>query len=428
MATFSTTRMKDARGGANRTRPSTDLSRLLPRSPQAKPLPSRLPALADQSEAARLRRCELLQERGITVDRLCDDGSHVEASQLEGSIENFVGFARMPVGVVGPLRINGVEANGDFFVPMATTEGALVASYQRGANLVSLSGGVSAMVTDESVARVPCLVFGSMREAAQFVRWAADEFPYLQEIVAETSRHCRIKSASTRIIGKEVYVELEYSTGDAAGQNMVTIATDAICKTLIAQSPVKPRHWFVEGNLSGDKKATMRSFSSVRGKRVVAEVTLPARLVGRVLHTQPSQLVRFWKTATLGGIQSGSIGVAGHFSNALAAIFIACGQDAACVSEAAVGLNHFELTEEGDVYVAVTLPNVIVGTVGGGTHFPTARECLEMIGCYGAGKAGRLAEVCCATVLAGEISLYGAMAAGHFAGAHAQYGRRQRAV
>jgi len=205
---------------------------------------------------------------------------------------------------------------------------------------------------------------------------------------------------------------------------MVTIATEAICGHILKFCPVKPRHWFIESNLSGDKKATAASYLFVRGKKVTAEVVILRDLVQHVLHTTPQKMMEYWKMAFIGGVQSGSIGVQGQYANGLAALFIACGQDVACVSEAAIGITRLEPTERGDVYFCVSLPNLIVGTVGGGTDLPTQRECLEMIGCKGEGTARKFAEICAATVLAGEIAITAALAAGQFTQAHVKYGRK----
>jgi hydroxymethylglutaryl-CoA reductase (NADPH) len=205
---------------------------------------------------------------------------------------------------------------------------------------------------------------------------------------------------------------------------LVTLATDAVVSAILAETPQKPRHWFLDGNLSGDKKATAASFVYARGKKVVGDAVIDRKLVRRFLHTEPEQMVRYWQISVLGGVQSGSIGVQGHYANAVAALFIACGQDAACVSEASVGITRMDVTAEGNLYVSVSMPNVIVGTVGGGTRLPTARECLAMLDCVGDGKSAKFAEIVCATVLAGEISIIGAMSAGDFGQAHAKYGRR----
>ena len=400
--------------------------KLRPRPPADFPLPPRIPAGIDYTAAGAEKRRAMLAEQGIATGHLAGGGNAVRPEDLAGNIENFIGFAQVPVGVIGPLRINGMSAHGDFYVPLATTEGALVASYHRGAYVVSQSGGAAAICMTECVSRSPCFSFNSVAETGAFLAWALPRFDTLQETVATTSSHCRIVDLRTSVIGREVYLIFDFETGDAAGQNMVTLATEAICKRLVADSPVKPQRWYLEGNMSGDKKATMIAFTSVRGKKVVAEASIPRTLLRRVIHIDPEEMVRYWELSVLGGLQSGSIGVQGHFANALAALFIACGQDAACVSEASVGLTRMAVTDAGDLYVSVSLPNLIVGTVGGGTHLPTARECLEMLGCCGDGTARKFAEICAATALAGEVSIIGALAAGEFGQAHAAYGRRKK--
>jgi len=407
-----------------RVSPEDRIKDLLPRSPDDEPLPPRLPGCTDLSEESCRKRRDMLKGQGIALEKLSVGQSDSQAAGLSGNIESFVGFARIPVGVIGPLRVNGTYAHGDFYVPMATAEGALVASYNRGAAVVSHAGGVSAICLTESVSRAPCFGFANLAEAGQFLAWVLPQVESLQDIVSGTSSHCRLIDVKTTITGKEVYLIFEFTTGDAAGQNMVTIATEAICQALLRETPITPRKWYIEGNMSGDKKATMLSYIFTRGKDVVAEAVIPEKLIQRFLHAAPEDLVHYWQVSTLGGIQSGSIGVQGHYANALAAIFIACGQDAACVSEAAVGLTRMDLTEDGALYVSVKLPNLIVGTVGGGTRLSTARECLEMMGCHGEGRARKFAEICAATALAGELSIIGSMAAGDFTAAHATYGRR----
>jgi hydroxymethylglutaryl-CoA reductase (NADPH) len=358
---------------------------------------------------------------------LAGEGEEIAPEALAGNIENLIGFARIPVGVAGPLRINGTGAQGDFYLPLATSEGALVASCNRGAYLVSQSGGVSVVCFTESVSRAPCFCFESLADVGVFLAWLLPRFESLHEVVATTSRHCRLVDLRPAIVGREVHLIFDYTTGDASGQNMVTIATDAICRHLLEHAPIRPSHWYVEGNLSGDKKATMIAFTHARGKKVVAEATVSRRLLQRFGHTTPEDMKRYWEISVLGGVQSGSIGAQGHYANALAALFIACGQDAACVAEASVGVTRLDVTGDGDLYVSVSMPNLIVGTVGGGTHLPTARECLAMIDCLGEGKARKFAEICAATTLAGEVSITAALAAGDFSQAHATYGRKRKA-
>ena len=402
------------------------IAELRPRSTGNRAPPPGIPAERSYSEKAVAARRLFLQEQGAAVEQLAGRGKEISPTQLKGNIENFIGFAKIPVGVIGPLRINGSNAHGDFYVPLATTEGALVASYNRGAKIVSRAGGVTALCLTEAVLRSPCFVFDNLIEAGHFLAWVLPRFETLQEIISRTSRYCRIEDLKTAVLGKEVYLIFEFTTGDAAGQNMVTLATEAICRDLLEKAPVKPRHFFLEANLSGDKKASMLAFTFARGKKVVAEATIPREILQKHLRAEPADLVRYWQVAIMGGIQSGSIGVHGHYANALAALFIACGQDVACVSEAATGLTRMDVTSAGDLYLSVSLPNLIVGTIGGGTTLPTARECLQMMDCYGAGRARKFAEICAATVLAGELSLIGAITAGEYGQAHALYGRKAR--
>ena len=392
-------------------------------APNHAPLPPSVPAKDDWSVNARDERRAFLRERGFSVEAL-SGGVDIAPEELRANIEGLVGFAQVPVGVIGPLRVNGVHARGDFYVPLATTEGALVASYQRGAKLIGLAGGASALCLVESVLRAPGFSFTSMAEAGMFMAHVISRFDALRARVKDTSRHAELVQIDPVISGKEVYIVFHYTTGDAAGQNMVTFATAALCDDLLATSPVKPRTWFIEANMSGDKKATQLAFQSTRGKKVVADVTIPRALVLKYLHCEPEQIFKYWQLAVVGSLQSGSIGMQGHFANALAALFIACGQDVACVAEASVGLTRMDVTAEGDFYCSISLPNLIVGTVGGGTHLPTARECLEMLGCYGSGGAKKFAEICAATVLCGEVSIAGALASGEFARAHQAFGRR----
>ena len=344
----------------------------------------------------------------------------------EGNIENFVGVAQVPIGLAGPVKVNGEHAKGEFVVPLATTEGTLVASYNRGIKVLNLAGGATATVSDDRMQRAPVFVFDSAREARDFRGWVEENMGEIRRAAEATSSVARLLDIDIFLANKFAYLRFNYSTGDAAGQNMVTLATQRICDFILAEAPVRPTRSYVEGNLSGDKKASAQAFNTVRGKKTIAEATLPADLVQRYLHTTPEAMTDYWRMSALGGVLSGTIGVQGHFANGLAALFIACGQDPACVAESAVGVTRFEVTEEGALYAAVTLPNLMLGTVGGGTGLPTQRACLDLLGLSGAGKSGALAEVTAALVLAGELSIIGAMAAGHFARAHERRARSTR--
>jgi hydroxymethylglutaryl-CoA reductase (NADPH) len=355
-------------------------------------------------------------------EELLDARTLARLQRYGHNIEQLIGCVSLPLGLAGPLRVNGLHAHGTYLVPMATTEAALVASYSRGARLLSEAGGCRALLLAEGVTRSPGFAFASVVEAGRFVLWVLEQQEAFAEAAATTTRHGRLEATRLSVEGNHVYLLFDFSTGDAAGQNMVTIATRAICDHILRHAPVTPRHWFVEANLSGDKKASAQSFSTVRGKKVTAEIHLPAALVERRLHTTPARMVEHWRFGAMGGVLSGSIGVHGHLANGLAALFIACGQDAACVAEAAVGVTRLEQTD-GGLYAAVTLPNLIVGTVGGGTGLPSQRACLELLGLAGAGQARAFAEVCAALALAGELSIAGALCSDDFTRAHQKLAR-----
>lgn len=373
------------------------------------------------------RRWQLLEADPAIRATLADPQTVAHMEQYRHNIENFIGTVKVPVGLAGPLRVNGLHARGDYYLPLATTEAALVASYSRGAQLISRAGGCTAMLLNESVSRVPGFVFANLPECGQFVTWAAGQLDSFRQQVAATTRHGRLVDMKVTIEGNHVYLHFEFTTGDASGQNMVTIATQAICDYIRAYSPITPQQMFIEANMSGDKKASAQAFGAVRGKKVSAEVTLPAELVAHGLHTTPAKMADYWRMSALGGVLSGTIGVQGHFANGLAALYLACGQDVACVAESAVGVTRFEVTPAGDLYASVTLPNLMVGTVGGGTGLPSQRACLELMGLAGPGHARALAEVATALCLAGELSIAGAICAGEFAQAHARLARGDKA-
>ena len=397
-------------------------ARLAPVPPRERPVPLRVPMPLDSTRAGQARRIAFLRGRGVEVPHLEGRGGPPDPEALRGNVEHFVGMAQLPVGLIGPLRVNGLHLREDVFVPLATSEGALVASYDRGARILSRAGGAVCMLVEEEVQRAPAFAFATLAQAARFAEWATARVELFREIAARESRYGRLVWMRAHLEANHVYLMFSYRTGDAAGQNMVTFATAAICREILERTPVRPEYWFVESNLSGDKKASAARFLNTRGRRVTAEALLPRTLVTRGLRATPERMCDCWRMGLLGGVQTGAMGASSHVANALAALFVACGQDVACVAEASLAVLRMEV-RDGDLYVALTLPNLIVGTVGGGTRLPTARECLAILDCVGAGKAGRFAEICAAVALAGEVSIVGALAAGEFAAAHQRLGR-----
>lgn len=367
----------------------------------------------------------LSKETGRELPFLTGKNNFVQLQQLDGNIENYVGMSMVPTGIIGPLRVIGSAAKGDFYIPLCTTEGTLVASYHRGAKACYLAGGATSICLVEGVQRSPVFKFTNLGELGTFLIWLFEQLDECKKITEQSSRFAKLVEMKTNIEGNHLILTFEYHTGDAAGQNMVTFCTNAICHYIVENAPVKPLFWFIESNYSGDKKATALAFSNVRGKKVTTEITLPEKIVNEVLKTTPEAMSDYWRSSTIGTIQSGSIGAQGHYANGLAALFLATGQDVACISEAAVGITRMEVTAGGDLYASVTLPNLIAGTVGGGTGLPTQKECLELMECYGSGKARKFAEICGALVLAGELSIAAALSAGHFSSAHKKFGRKK---
>jgi len=372
------------------------------------------------------KRFEFLKKHtGKELPYLAGKQTFNEVGTLAGNIENYIGMCMVPTGIIGPLRVYGTEARGDFYVPLATSEGALVASYHRGAKACYQAGGVVSVCLEEGVQRSPLFKFGTISDLGSFMMWVLPQIDKFKEIVGTQSRFAKLIDLKATIEGNHLILTFEYQTGDASGQNMVTLCTDAVCKYIVENVPTKPTFWFIEGNYSGDKKATALSFTHVRGKKITTEITLSNEIVRNILKATPEMMTNYWRSSTMGVVQSGAVGAQGHYANGLTALFIATGQDVACIAEASTGITRMEMTADGGLYASVTLPNLIVGTVGGGTSLPTQRECLELIDCYGVGKARKFAELCGALVLAGEISIAAAISAGHFSSAHQKFGRKR---
>ena len=345
-----------------------------------------------------------------------------EPEAYSGNIEGFAGFVTLPIGVVGPLKVKGQEANGDFYVPLATTEGALVSSVARGCQIITMSGGAEVRILADSLIRTPVFEFDTLSNLEKFGKWIDNNFTAIKKAADSTTKFGKLLEIEQYPIGTQMVLRFIYSTGDASGQNMTTIATRAAIEHILNSYDGSIYDWFLESNLSGDKKVNAVNFTRNRGKKVTAVVRIPADIVKQFLHTTPERIVRLGELTMITSLQAHSYGVQAHYANPLAAVYIACGQDPACVAESACGTTYMKLID-GDLQVSVTLPDIMVGTVGGGTRLPTQKKCLEIMQCAGPGKAKKLAEILVATVLAAEISITGAMASDEFTNAHAKYGR-----
>jgi hydroxymethylglutaryl-CoA reductase (NADPH) len=348
----------------------------------------------------------------------------VDPASLPGNIENFTGVAQIPIGIAGPLRVLGEHAAGDFYVPLATTEGTLVASYNRGMRLLTENGGVRTTVVDDAMQRAPVFALEDARQALHFGQWVDDHIEEIRAAAEATTHQGHLISIRQYPVGPLRYLRFNYTTGDAAGQNMTGRATLAACEWIQLHYP-GPARYLLSGNIDTDKKHSRLNVLETRGKRVVAEATISRELLHSIMGVDTGHL--FWsrQIQMVGSFLAGSASNGAHAANGLAALFIATGQDAANVAESHASISYSQLLESGDYYWSVTLPALIVATYGGGTGLATQRECLEMMGCYGPGKVEKLAEICAAVVLAGEVSLAGAVLHGDWVDSHERLGRNR---
>lgn len=362
-------------------------------------------------------------QRKTGVDLPLVSACAIPTEQMRGNIENPIGSVQMPLGIAGPLRVRGTHADGTFYVPLATTEGALVRSYERGMVMLTRAGGVTARVIRDGNVVCPVFLFDDVAAAAAFAAALPAHFETLRAEAESTTRHGKLKLVEPRVSGRSVIVSFYYSTADAQGMNMIVKATERAGQWLVANGHA-PRFRVFSG-MSSEKRASGFLLAGAKGKTVVAGARIPAAVLQSYMRITPRQIVQMWHDTMLGHLQANAIGFNAHYANGLTAMFIACGQDVANVANAAVGITDYELTPEDDLYASVTLPSLTVATVGGGTSLGTSAECLRLLGCAGATHAPRFAEIVAAAVLAGELSMAGAITSGEFVSAHETYGRNR---
>ena len=341
-----------------------------------------------------------------------------------GNCEQFTGVVQVPLGFAGPLRIDGEHARGDFIIPLATSEGTLVASYNRGMRALNRCGGVRCTVVDDAMQRAPVFVFEDARRGREFARWVAAHEGRIREIAESTSHVLRFLYVDSCLSNRFVFLRFNFETGDAAGQNMVTRATAEACAWILGEFP-GVRRFFLESNFATDKKPSHVNTLRTRGKRVTAEAVVDRATLLRDMRARPESLLAHYHTANIGAFLAGTNNNGLHAANAIAAFFIATGQDVANVAESSAGIVFAELTPGDDLYISITLPSLIVATYGGGTALPTQRECLQALGCSGPGHVRKLAEIVAGVVLAGELSLAAAIAADEWVSAHERLGRNR---
>ena len=385
-----------------------------------------IPRSRDDNYSAEAIRARHDFVRTRTSGALDHIGSYsLDPSTLPGNVENFIGVAQVPIGLAGPLRVNGEHAQGDFYVPLATTEGTLVASYSRGMKLCRAAGGVTTTVIDDRMQRAPVFSFDNARQARDFRAWLLSNVDAIAAAAETTTSSGKLLEIQTFPVSKLLYTRFNYSTGDAAGQNMTGKATFAACAWIKQNYPGPEVRFLLEGQFATDKKTSVVNMLHTRGKRVVAEITLPAALVEEQMHVSTDKLFSARLKGQLGAFMSVTNNNGNHSANGLTAMFIATGQDVANIAESSALYGFSELLPNGDFYASVTLPALIIATYGGGTGLATQRESLEVLGCYGKGNVRKLAEIMAATVLAGELSLGAAVVADEWVQAHDDLGRNR---
>lgn len=372
-------------------------------------------------EAVKIRRKFVETISNTPLEHLSHYSLNMEEANKK-NIENPIGAVQIPVGIAGPLKLKGSYAEGDFYVPLATSEGALVASVNRGCSVISAAGGATVRITDDKMTRAPVIKAKTVEEALKIRKWIVTHFEELKKAAEVTTRHGKLlKIDPIVVVGRYLYPRFVFSTGDSMGMNMVTIATENALKLLIQEK--EAQIVALSGNFCVDKKPAALNMVEGRGKSLVAEIVIPHQIVKEKLKTTTESILEVNLCKNLiGSAIAGSMGFNAHYANMIGAIFLATGQDEAHIVEGSLGITTAE-NEKGNLYFSVTIPDVPLATIGGGTSLETARECLEIMDTYGSGKAKKFAEIVAGTVLAGELSLVGALSAGHLARAHKELGR-----
>jgi hydroxymethylglutaryl-CoA reductase (NADPH) len=374
------------------------------------------------AEMAIKRREFVTSKTGVALDHV---GNYsFDPAVTAGNVENFIGVAQVPIGLAGPLLVNGEHAKGEFYVPMATSEGTLVASYNRGMRLLHEAGGAMVTVVDDAMQRAPVFIFENARQARDFGLWVDENFELIKAQAETTTKSGKLRNIEQYAAGRMRYLRFNYTTGDAAGQNMVGKATFVACEW-IKDSYAGIDRYMLSGAMDTDKKHSQLNTLNTRGKRVIAEAVLPNELIQRVMGVSSMALYKARAITQVGNFMAGSVNTGAHSANGITATFMATGQDVANVAESSAAVTYADIDEAGNYYFSITIPSLIVASYGGGTGLPTQQECLKLMGCDGDGKVRKLAEIIGATVLAGELSLMSAVLAGDWVTSHDALGRNR---
>lgn len=354
---------------------------------------------------------------------------HVSSEALQGKIENFIGTVEIPLGIAGPIAIKGKYANGNFIIPIATTQGTLVAGISRGAKAINLAGEVNVMAIAQKMRRSPVFEFESLLQAITFQQWLPQQITFFNELIEDSSTHTKLIDIEVNPIGKLVYTNFVFQTADAAGHNMSAVCVWKICQWLSENVhkilDLELKDFFIESTLSASKKITFQQTSCHNGIHVIAEILLPNEVIEEIFHVSAKQFFKAYQLLKTASSVNGNVGFSTNLVNFFAGIFTATGQDIASISESAIG--QFELyEEENGIYCSMSLPSLVIGTIGGGTSLLNQQDCLKMIACDGKDHVFKLAEIICSGSLALELSSLGAIASNELVVAQEKIGRSRQ--
>jgi hydroxymethylglutaryl-CoA reductase (NADPH) len=383
-----------------------------------------LEAHADADTAGAARRHLLEAETGADLETVGEYAFQAEAA--DPNVENMFGATQVPLGIVGPIEVDGGAVAGEKWLPLATTEGALLASVNRGVSATWEAGGATARVLKSKMTRAPVFKVKDVAAANEVVSWVRANEERLREAAESTTSHGELRDVTPYVVGDNVFLRFGYDTKDAMGMNMATIATQEACEAVESETPADLVA--LSGNLCTDKKPAAINAVEGRGRTVSADVEIPRGVVESTFKTTPEAMVEAnTRKNLIGSAKAGSLGFNAQAANVVAAAFLALGQDIAQVVEGSNAITTMDAREDA-LYASITLASLEVGTVGGGTKLPTQAEALDVVGVRGGGdpagsNADALAEVIAVAALGGELSLVGALSASHLASAHEELGR-----
>ncbi|MFT6633440.1 MAG: hydroxymethylglutaryl-CoA reductase (NADPH) [Bacteriovoracaceae bacterium] len=385
------------------------------------------PFVGINNEEARAGRVDFLKSLGHELNTYSE--SQLEANSVKSNIESFIGTMTIPVGLVGPLLYkNDLGVSEQVFAPAATTEGALIASMNRGVSVMNLSGGFNAFVKKQRMLRSPMFCFENIFDAQVFEEWIQSQKSNISEYIKQFSTRAKLIEIKSDFMGRNLVCHFCYETADASGQNMTTICTWQAClwieQELKKIYPSLLKDYVLDCNGSSDKKVTQDSIINGRGVDVTAEVIIPEDILQKKLKITSKEILNWYNKSSFVVNLQGMVGNNVNVANPIAAIFAATGQDLACVHESAVGYLYFEAHETG-LYACLKLPRLVIATIGGGTSLPSQNENLNIMGCAGSGKLHRFAKLLAGYCLGLELSTFTAMVNGQFAIAHERLGRNK---